>query len=143
MNIGEAKKLCNDHGIFQLNKGESLADAIDHIQNGTPRKGYKFKADNGRLLTKNEIIRNENKEAFRKSFRQPEFVEDEVDDIDDILESNDFRENKEARGVILLCYYCGTCLRVDGYDGAEDYDSPEPEIHCEDCMSAAIWNLAM
>jgi len=95
MNIKEARKLCEDHGIHQLNKGESLADAIDHIQNGTPRKGYRVKADSGRPLTKDEIIRNENKEAFRKSFTKPEFLEDKVDDIDDIPDSNDLRENKE------------------------------------------------
>ena len=143
MNIGEAKKLCNDNGIQQLNKGESLVDAIDHIKNGTPRKGYKYKHDDGRPMTENQIIANENKVAFRKSFTPPEFHEDEVEEIDDICFGEDLREDKTDRGVIIHCYYCGTCLRVDGGPGCEDYDSPEPEIHCEDCMNAAIWNLAM
>ena len=143
MNIGEAKRLCHDNGIHQLNKGESLADAVSHIQDGTIRKGYKVKADNGRSLTRNEIIANENKDAFSRSFTPAEYHQDEVDDIDDIVDENDFREDKSKRGVIVNCYYCGDCLRVDAHEGVEDYDSPEPETHCESCFDDAVWNLAM
>ena len=147
MNFLEAKNLCNDNNIFQLNRGEMLSDAIDHIENGTPRKGYKVKADDGRLLTKNEVISNENKVAFAKSFTPAEYNKDEVETIDDITGENDLRDDKSKRGVIINCFYCGDCLRIDGENTTEheyeDYDSPEPEIHCEGCMSDAILNLAM
>jgi hypothetical protein len=143
MNITEARKLCNDNWIRQLNRGESLADAVDHIQNGVIRKGYKVKADNGRKLTKNEIIHHENKAAFSRSFTPSEFNQDDVESIADILDENDFREDKSKRGVIINCYYCGDCLRVDGGSDTEDYESPEPETHCESCFSDAIMNLAM
>jgi hypothetical protein len=143
MNVIEAKRLCHDNGIYQLNQGESLADAIDHINNGTPRKGYKVRADNGRKLTYNEVIAHENKVAFSKSFTPAEYHQDEVDEVDDIVGSNDLREDKSERGVVINCFYCGDCLRVDEVDGLGDYAPPEPEIHCEDCMSDAIMNLAM
>jgi hypothetical protein len=143
MNIKEAKKLCHENGIHQLNKGETLADVIDHIKNGTLRKGYKYLRDNGVPMSENEIISNENREAFRRSFTPPEFYEDEVEDIDDIPEENDLREDKTARGVIILCHYCGTCLRIDAGPDDVDYDVTIPEIHCEDCFSAAIYNLTM
>ena len=143
MNIGEAKKLLKENGIHHLNKGESLGDAVDHVLNGSIRKGYKIKANNGRKLTRNEIIAHENRVAFSKSFTPTEFSQDEVESIDDILDENDLREDKSKRGVVINCYYCGNCLRIDGFDGAEDYDSPEPEIHCENCMNNAIMYLAM
>ena len=144
MNIDEAKKFCKDNGIHQLNKGESLADAISHIKNRTPRKGYKYKHDDGRLMSENEIIENEYKEAFRRSFTPPDFQKDEVEDINNISDSEDFRTNKKERGVIMNCFYCGTCLRVDSGGGREgDYDSPEPETHCDECRNAAIYNLTM
>jgi len=142
LNISEARELLNDHGIYQLNKGESLAAAIDHVKNGTARKGYKVKADNGRLLSENEIIQHENKAAFLRSFTPKEFHEDEVEDIDDITDDMDLREDKSERGEIINCFYCGDCLRVDE-SGEGDYAAPVDTIHCEGCMSDAISRLAM
>ena len=142
MNIKEAREKCYKHGIFQLNKGESLADALDHIDNGSARKGYKFKHDNGRPMSENQIIANENSIAFHKSFTPPVFKVDEVESIEDIAESMDFREDKGARGVIINCFYCGDCIRIDG-DDFDDYAEPEDTIHCDSCMNAAISRLAM
>jgi hypothetical protein len=137
-------KLAN-HGIYQLNRGESLDDALASVDSGGSRKGYKVLADNGRRLSENEIIANENSVAFHKSFTPTEFHEDHVEEIDDICDSEDFREDKTARGVIIHCYYCGTCLRVDsnGLDDDEDYPEPIDTIHCDGCMNDAISRLAM
>ena len=144
MTFQQAKEMLAKKGIHQLNKGESLADAIDHVVNGTARKGYKYRHDSGSLMSENQIIANENKEAFHRSFTPPEFNEDEVESIDDITDAYDFREDKTFRGNILHCFYCGDCLRIDGSDNPEDdYDSPEDTIHCGDCMNAAISRLAM
>lgn len=144
MNIKEAREKLVEHGIYQLNKGETLADAIDHIENKAPRKGYKYKHDDGSIMTENQIIANENKNAFHRSFTPAVFSEDKVEDIDDIPDSNDFREDKTCRGNIIHCFYCGTCLRVDGSDyPGDDYDSPEDMTHCDDCLNDAISRLAM
>ena len=145
MNFKEAKEKCNSHGIYQLNHGESLADALDHIENGTQRKGYRVKFDSGRAMTKNQIIANENRIAFRKSFTPPVYAQEEVELIDDISSDNDFREDRTERGVILNCFYCGECLRIDYCysDGDGDYGIPQDTIHCESCMNAAISRLAM
>ena len=138
--LGEAKKFLNDKGIKQLRRGESLQDCLDSVANNTARKGYDFKHDSGRLLTQNEIIQRSNKEAFLKTVSPKEYLADEVDEIDDISDSNDYREDKEHRGAIANCYYCGDCIRIDGF---EDYDVNEPEVHCDGCMKNAIANLAM
>ena len=145
MNIKEARQKVFNHGIKQLNKGESLADVLDHIDNGTPRKGYRIKADNGRMLSENEIIQHENKLAFHRSFTPKEFNADEVESIDDITKEFDFREDTTERGVILHCFYCGECLRVDAgaADDNEDYGEPQDTIHCEGCLNDAISRLAM
>ncbi len=144
MNLKQARKLLNDHGIYQLNKGETLADAIDHVKNGSSRKGYKYRNNDGSLMSENQIIQNENKLAFHKSFTPKEFNKDEVDDIDDICESEDLREDKNERGIIINCFYCGTCLRVDGnVDSEGDYPKPEDTVHCEGCLNDAISRLAM
>lgn len=145
MNVKEAKTFLHDHGIYQLNSGETLADALDHVQNGTPRKGYKVRADNGRILSKNEVLMHENKAAFNRSFTPKEFHSDEVEDIDDISDSNDYRESKGERGVIIQCFYCGDCLRVDAcsVDDDEDYGPPQDTLHCDGCMNSAISRLAM
>ena len=144
MNYREAIEKLSGRGIYQLNKGESLADALRHIESGEPRKGYKFRRDDGRLMTENEIIQNENKEAFHRSFTPAEFNEEEIEDISDITDSYDFREDKNLRGNIIHCFYCGDCLRVDGSDHPDDdYDSPEDTIHCDDCLKDAISRLAM
>lgn len=142
MNIHEARQKLAKHGIFQLRKGESIADALRSVDNGTPRIGYKYKTDNGRLMSENEQIAESNKEAFSKMVTPKEFTPEEVDDIDDIAPSHDFREDEE-RGVIALCYYCGDAIRVSSDGLEEDYEINEPEVHCNDCMNNAIWNLAM
>jgi len=144
MKFKEAVQKVNDHGIYQLNKGESLADVLDHIDNGTARKGYRVKADNGRLLSENEVIMHENKAAFHRSFTPAVFVEDEVEDIDDIPSSLDYREDRTERGVIINCYYCGICIRIDiDWSDGEDYGEPQETIHCDGCMKDAISRLAM
>ena len=144
MNLKEARRKLAESGIYQLRKGESLADALESIDKGTPRKGYKIKHDSGVLMTKNQIIANENMEAFCRSFTPAEFNEAEVDNIDDISEACDLREDKDYRGNILHCFYCGDCMRVDGTDDpCDDYDSPDELIHCESCMKDAIKRLAM
>ena len=54
----------------------------------------------------------------------------------------DYREDDSQRGNIIECYYCGTYLLVDGTnDPKDDFDSTQPESHCESCMNAAIRNL--
>ena len=144
MNIKEVRQKLKDNGILQLRKGESLADALESIEKGTARKGYKIKHDSGKLMTENQIIANENSEAFHRSFTPAEFHEDEVESIEDITDDCDYREDKSLRGNILHCFYCGDCLRVDGTDApADDYDSPEDTIHCKDCLNDAISRLAM
>ncbi len=47
MNINEAKKLLEENGIYQLNKGETLHDALNSVKNKQPRKGYRVKFDDG------------------------------------------------------------------------------------------------
>ena len=143
MNIKEAREKCYKAGIYQLNKGESLADAIDHIDNGTARKGYKYKFDNGQLMSENQVIQRENKIAFHRSFTPASYNEDKVEDIDDITGDEDLRDNKKERGIIINCFYCGTCLRVDASIDEDDYPEPEDTIHCEGCMRDAISRLAM
>lgn len=62
----------------------------------------------------------------------------------DIYEGNcsDYREDTTQRGNIIECHYCGTELLVDGTnDPNDDYDSTQPEIHCDNCMSDAIRTL--
>ena len=141
MNLLEAKKILSEHKIYQLNRGETLADALDHVQNGTARKGYKVRADNGRALSENEIIMHENSVAFHR-FTPSAFQSDEVEEIDDIPEDCDFRDDKTERGEIINCFYCGTCLRVDE-SGEGDYAAPVDTIHCEGCMKDATSRLAM
>lgn len=145
MKIAEARKKCNNSGIYQLNKGESLADAMFSIDNKTARKGYKVKHDSGRLMTENEIISNENKEAFHRSFTPSVYAEEEIGGISDICKDNDIRENKKDRGVIIHCYYCGDCLRIDAEwsDGKGDYPEPIETIHCDGCMNDAISRMCM
>jgi len=141
--IEQAREFLNERGIFQLRKGETMKDAMDSVLNHTSRKGYDFKRSNGTLMTENEIIQASNKEAFMK-FTPAEYVEDEVEDIDDIPQSNDYREDDKERGIIINCFYCGTCIRVDGdVDEIGDYPEPEDTVHCEDCMKDAIARLAM
>lgn len=142
MNLSEAKKKLNDAGIYQLNKGETLRDALNHVEKGTPRKGYKIRASNGRLLTKNEIIHHENKAAFAKSFTPSEYLrDDEYEDAEEVYE--DKREDKSVRGLLCRCYYCGISMRIDGWEGGVDYEDEQPEVHCDGCTNDAIMKLAM
>lgn len=91
-------------------------------------------------MSDNEIIMESNKEAFFKRVSPKEYVEDYVENIEDIPESHDFREDKEHRGAIANCYYCGTCIRIDGLD---DYETHDSLTHCDDCMNNAIWENCM
>jgi len=143
MNIKESREFLNKNGIYQLNRGETLKDALDSVKKGISRKGYRFKKDNGRLMTQNEIIANENNISFHKSFTPSVFSADEVESIDDISSTDDYRENKGERGVTINCFYCGWCLRVDDVDGLGDYPKPIDTIHCESCGNDAISRLAM
>ena len=145
MNIKECREKCYDNGIYQLNQGETLADALRYIEKGGSRKGYKIKDDYGRLLTDNEVIEIENKIAFLKSFTPAIFKKEEVESINDITGELDLREDKTKRGLILCCYYCGDCMRVDAdaSDACEDYGVPVGTLHCHDCFSDAIAKLAM
>jgi len=141
--IAQAREFINDHGIYQLRKGETMKDVMNHILHGTPRKGYEVKRANGTPMTENEIIQASNKEAFMK-FTPAEYHEDEVEEIDDIPQSDDYREDDKERGIIVNCFYCGTCIRVDGdIDEVGDYPEPEDTVHCDDCMRDAIARLAM
>ena len=142
MSLIEAKQKLNDAGIFQLNKGETLQDALSHIEKGTPRKGYRIRANDGRLLTDNEIIRHENKAAFARSFTPSRYLrDDEHEDAEEVYE--DKREDKSVRGLLRHCFYCGTSIRIDGYNGGVDYEEEIPEVHCDGCTNDAIMRLAM
>ena len=142
MTLNDAKKLLAENGIYQLNKGESLQDALDYVNKKIEiRKGYKFKHNDGSLMSENQVIQNENKEAFKLSFTPATYSHDDVESIDDICDADDYRENKNLRGMIVNCFYCGGCIRCDGDE--EDYSVSEPEIHCDDCMNDAIMKLAM
>lgn len=132
-----------ENGISQLNAGESAQDALDYVHGKIIRKGYQVKHSDGRFMTKNQIIQAENKAAFSRSFTPAEFHAEEVESIDDIYGENDRRDDKTKRGLIANCFYCGTCLRVDGYGDQEDYDCTEETVHCEGCMNDAIMRLAM
>jgi hypothetical protein len=126
----EIKKFLDDNGIKQLRKGETLQDAIDFINNDIPsRKGYKYKNNKGERLSENTIIREANKESFKKSVVSPEYVEDVVKNVEDVEE--DFREDKNKVGKIEHCQYCGKSLRADE-------NSNFDIINCEECMDVAI-----
>ena len=141
--IQQAREFLADHNITQLRKGETMHDAMDSVLNGISRKGYEYKRANGSLMTENQVIQASNKEAFMK-FTPAEYTEDEVEDIDDIPSSDDFREDDTLRGIIVNCFYCGTCIRVDGdVDDIGDYPEPQDTVHCDDCMRDAIARLAM
>lgn len=140
MKLIEAKKLCHEHGIHQLRKGETLADALNHINNSTERTGYKHKYDDGRPMDENAQIRAANREALKKSLPPIEYTPDNVECIDDITDENDFREDKGNRGAIANCYYCGDCIRIDGFN---DYETHDKLTHCSDCMSQAIYENCM
>lgn len=134
MNKKEAIQKLNDNGIYQLRKGETLADALESINNKTQRKGYEYRNSDGSLMSKNKIIAEANKEAFGKSIREPEYIGYEEDDYDveDITGRDDYRSDMTKLGGIQPCKYCGKALRVD--EGA-NYEI----LNCEDCSSYAIW----
>lgn len=138
MNLQEARNKLANHGIYQLNNGETLANALDHVDNGSIRKGYRVRADNGRPLSENEIRQQENRAAFARSFTPPTYTPSHVDDVED---ATDCRHDTSKRGTLANCYYCGDSIRIDGDD--EDYTIFEDVTHCEDCSNAATMNLAM
>jgi hypothetical protein len=126
-----------ENGIHQLRKGESVQDALDSVENGTPRIGYDFKHRDGRLMTENEIKSASWKEAFSKTVRTPEYVggSDEIN-IEDIPAVDDFRDDMSKVGEIQECQYCYKPVRTD--EGAHF-----EIINCEDCMSYAIHQNCM
>lgn len=142
MNKKETIEFLAEHGIHQLRKGESLNDAINSVKNNKGRVGYEYLDRYGNPLDDNQIAMAANKEAFMK-FTPKEYVHDEVEDIDDICDSEDFREDKSDRGIIINCFYCGTALRIDAGVEVEDYPPTDPLIHCDGCMRDAIANNAM
>lgn len=145
MNKLETIDKLNNAGIYQLRKGETLKDALDYLDGKLiSRKGYQYKTNSGRLMDKNEIVTASNKEAFSKSVTSKEFLNDSIENIDDISEENDLRDNKNERGIIANCYYCGICIRVD-CDNIEikDYPPIDSLVHCNDCMNNAIMSNCM
>jgi hypothetical protein len=132
----ELKKRCNDGGIYQLRKGESLQDALDYLDGKIPsRVGHKTKSDSGRKLSRNEVIAESNKESFSKGVTIPEYVEfDGNTKLKDAYE--DQREDETKDGVLEPCMYCGKAIRIDAY---EQWDI----LNCEDCMGVAILKNCM
>lgn len=124
----ELKQRCNDNGIYQLRKGETLQDALNYLDGKLPeRVGYKIKTDSGRPLDKNEIIAESNKEAFAKSVTIPDYEEFDPDTTN-LEDAEDYREDSTKPGVLEPCMYCGKALRID--EGTT-WDI----LNCEDCMS--------
>src|ERR1700755_3601543 len=101
MTFTEIKERLAEHGIYQLRKGESIQDAVDYIDGKLhERVGYKIKTDSGRPLDKNEIIAASNKEAFIKSFSEPEYEEfdPETTKLEDAV--GDYRDYVTQPGVL-------------------------------------------
>lgn len=141
MNKEEALEKLKNAGIYQLNKGETLADALSSVENKTARKGYRYRHDDGALMTKSQVIANENKQAFSRSFTPASYNHDECEYEDC---SNDLREDKNNRGMLANCFYCGTAIIVDGGDCKEyDYSVFEDTTHCDECMNDAVMRLCM
>jgi hypothetical protein len=136
MNKSEIVEKLNNAGIYQLRKGESVADALDSIENGTARIGYEFKHSNGTPMSQNAIISASNKEAFAKSVQVPERMDHGDVDIEDITGEDDFRDDLTKVGEIQECQYCSKPLRVD--EGAT-FDI----INCSDCHSYAVYQNCM
>jgi len=134
-------KLANS-GIYQLRSGESVGNALDYVEGSrTERVGYKIKSDTGRLLDKNEIIAESNKEAFSKSIgERPIFINDDTC-AEDLTEEElklyeDFREDKTKVGVLLPCEYCGTLMRAD-------FEGQYKIFNCDGCHKYAVWDNCM
>lgn len=133
----EYVKKIEDNGIYQLRYGETISDAMDYINGDRlERKGYDIKADDGRDLTKNEIIGRSNKEAFAKMVTYPEKKLISYDDDYEVIEGNDEREDLSKKGVVEECQYCGEPIRIDE-------DSDYTILNCDDCMNVAIWDNCM
>lgn len=131
--FNDIKQELADHGIYQLRKGESVKDALDYIHGKRPfRVGYQIKADNCRVLSKNEVIAASNKEAFSKSVTIPDYEPfDLATKVEEITGVDDYREDTSKPGVLEPCMYCGKALRIDR---ETQYDI----LNCEECMGVAI-----
>lgn len=140
MNIQQAREKLHKAGIYQLRHGESLQDALDYVDGKIRRKGYKIKHDDGRRMTKNEIIAESYREAFCRTITEPEYVERPLENPDDVRPINDYRSDFTKRGVLQYCYFCGESMRIDANEEmTEDYEEPPTSLdNCEDCMSVAI-----
>lgn len=64
------------------------------------------------------------------------FIEDWMEVADTAW---DYRDDLNKRGMLFECWYCNATILADGE--AEDFSVSEPEIHCEECTSAATRNL--
>lgn len=129
--LNDIKQELADHGIYQLRKGESAKDALDYVHGKLPfRVGYKFKTDDGQVLSKNEIIAESNKEAFSKTVTIPDYEEFDPETTS-VEDAEDYREDSTKPGVLEPCMYCGKALRID--EGTT-WDI----LNCEDCMGVAI-----
>lgn len=127
-------------GITQLRKGETVGDALRYVDKEIPfRKGHIVGRD------RNETIFLNNKEALSKSFTRPEYngsslIDQDINSIpSDVLDSlEDWRENKNAIGVLQPCQYCGVAMRCDEEGQYEIFT-------CEsgDCTNSAIWDNCM
>ena len=143
MNKSELISNLASKGIHQLNKGETAADALKSAENGTARKGYRIKFDDGRAMSENQIIAEENKQAFARSFT-PAIYEEEEDAPNAEEVTEDCRLDTSKRGTIEHCFYCGDNIRVDAeYDGQRDYDNQDERNHCEGCVNDAIMRMCM
>ena len=131
-----------DAGIHQLRSGESVGDALDYVEGKRrERVGHKIKADDGRVLDKNEIIAESNKEAFGKTIgERPTFISDDTC-VEDLTEEElscyeDFRNDTTKVGVLLPCEYCGKLMRAD-YEGQYEI------FNCDGCHKYAVWDNCM
>jgi len=124
------------HGIYQLNKGETAANALDYIDGRLPsRIGYQVKTDASRMMDKNEIIAASWKEGFRKTLKErPEYQEFDPETVD-LSKVEDTRSNLDLPGILQPCQYCGKAVLTDD----EEYEI----LNCEDCMGHAIWDNCM
>lgn len=144
--LDQAKEKLKEHWIKQLYKWETLRDTLDFVEwKRLSRVWYKVRTDSWRWLSENEIKREWWKEAFWKTVIPKEYKAEYVEDRED---AEDLRE-EDTKWVLTTCAYCGAALLVDDwYDkNWKLYDDYEPpviwEIHCEWCMSNAIWSLTM
>lgn len=137
MNKTDAIKFLADNGIRQLNKGESLADAIASVKNKSARVGYKYLNEDGTKMSNGEIIANENREAFAKTFTPPTYNHEELTDLEN---AEDVRHDKDVIGVLENCTFCGCAIHIDA-----DQLCDRNYLCCSDksCSSSQTMQLCM